>query len=282
MCDHTNKNIYLPYLATVAEVIDETPDVRTLRLVFQDEKVRDNFTFRAGQFAEYSAFGAGESTFCIASSPTRTGYIECSFRSVGRVTEELRRLEVGDTMGVRGPYGNSYPIEEFYGKNLVFVAGGIALPPLRTLIWNCLDLRDKFGDITVVYGARTEADLVYKHELKEWQERADVRLVKTVDPGGNGPEWDGSVGFVPTILGEAAPSAENTIALVCGPPIMIKFTLPVLEKLGFTDEQVYTTLENRMKCGLGKCGRCNVGNVYVCKDGPVFSAKQLKAMPMEF
>ena len=282
MCDHTNKNIYLPYLATVAEVIDETPDVRTLRLVFQDEKVRENFIFRAGQFAEYSAFGAGESTFCIASSPTREGYIECSFRSVGRVTEELRRLEVGDTMGVRGPYGNSYPLEKFYGKNLVFVAGGIALPPLRTLIWNCLDLRDKFGDITIVYGARTEADLVYKRELKEWQERSDVRLVKTVDPGGNGPEWDGSVGFVPTVLGEAAPSAENTIALVCGPPIMIKFTLPVLEKLGFTDEQVYTTLENRMKCGLGKCGRCNVGNVYVCKDGPVFTAQQLKEMPMEF
>jgi NAD(P)H-flavin reductase len=282
MCDHTNKNIYLPYLATITEVIDETPDVRTLRLAFQDEKVKENFVFRAGQFAEYSAFGAGESTFCIASSPTREGYIECSFRSVGRVTEELRRLEVGDTMGVRGPYGNSYPVEEFYGKNLVFVAGGIALPPLRTLIWNCLDLRDKFGDITIVYGARTEADLVYKRELKEWQERSDVRLVKTVDPGGNGPEWDGSVGFVPTVLGEAAPSAENTIALVCGPPIMIKFTLPVLEKLGFTDEQVYTTLENRMKCGLGKCGRCNVGNVYVCKDGPVFTAKQLKAMPMEF
>jgi sulfhydrogenase subunit gamma (sulfur reductase) len=282
MCDHTNKNIYLPYLATVEEVIDETPDVRTLKLVFQDEDVRNSFSFRAGQFGEYSAFGAGESTFCIASSPTRTGYIECCFRSVGRVTEELRRLEVGDTMGVRGPYGNSYPIEEFYGKNLVFVAGGIALPPLRTLIWNCLDLRDKFGEITIVYGARTEADLVYKRELQEWQERGDVRLVKTVDPGGAGPEWDGRVGFVPTILEEAAPSAANTIALVCGPPIMIKFTLPVLEKLGFSDEQVYTTLENRMKCGLGKCGRCNVGNVYVCKDGPVFTAKQVKAMPMEF
>ena len=282
MCDHTNRNIYLPYLATVAEVIDETPDVRTLKLVFQDEQLKESFAFRAGQFAEYSAFGAGESTFCIASSPTRARYIECSFRSVGRVTEELRRLEVGDTMGVRGPYGNSYPIEEFYGKNLVFVAGGIALPPLRTLIWNCLDLRDKFGEITIVYGARTEADLVYKRELTEWQERGDVRLVKTVDPGGNGTEWDGKVGFVPTILEETAPSAENTIALVCGPPIMIKFTLPVLEKLGFSDEQVYTTLENRMKCGLGKCGRCNVGNVYVCKDGPVFTAKQVKAMPMEF
>lgn len=281
MCDH-NKNIYLPYLATVEEVIDETPDVRTLRLVFQDEKVRETFSFRSGQFAEYSAFGAGESTFCIASSPTRKGYIECCFRSVGRVTESLRRLEVGDSIGVRGPYGNSFPIEDFYGKNLVFVAGGIALPPLRTLIWNCLDQRDKFGDVTIVYGARTENDLVYKRELVEWQERSDVRLVKTVDPGGNGSDWDGRVGFVPSVLEEAAPSAENTIALVCGPPVMIKFTLPVLEKLGFTDKQVYTTLENRMKCGLGKCGRCNVGNIYVCKDGPVFNAAQIKAMPQEF
>src|SRR6266568_797629 len=253
MCD--NKNIYLPHLATIDEIHDETSDVRTLKLVFQDERVRDGFTFRSGQFAEYSAFGAGEATFCIASSPTRTGYIECCFRAVGRVTEALRALEVGDTVGVRGPYGNSFPIEEFYGKNLVFVAGGIALPPLRTAIWNCLDQRDRFGDITIVYGARTEADLVYKRELEDWQERADVRLVKTVDPGGNSPSWDGKVGFVPTILEEAAPPADNTIALVCGPPIMIKFTLPVLERLGFTDDAIYTTLENRMKCGLGKCGR---------------------------
>ena len=281
MCEHS-KNIYLPHLATIDQVIDETADIKSFRLVFQDEKVRDSFTFRAGQFAEYSAFGAGESTFCIASAPTRKGYIECCFRAVGRVTEALQQLEAGDTIGVRGPYGNSFPIEEFYGKNLVFVAGGIALPPLRTVIWNCLDLRDKFGDITIVYGARTEADLVYKRELAEWQARGDVNLVKTVDPGGNSPSWDGKVGFVPTILEEAAPNAANSVALVCGPPIMIKFTLPVLEKLGFTDEQVYTTLENRMKCGLGKCGRCNVGNVYVCKDGPVFTAKQVKAMPAEF
>ncbi len=277
-----DKNIYKPHLATIEQIIDETPDVRTFRLLFQDEAVRESFSFRSGQFAEYSAFGAGESTFCIASSPTREEYIECCFRAVGKVTEALRRLEVGDSVGVRGPYGNSFPIEDFFGKNLVFVAGGIALPPLRTLIWNALDQRDKFGDITIVYGARTESDLVYKRELKEWQERSDIRLVKTVDPGGNSPEWDGRVGFVPTILEEAAPGAENTIALVCGPPIMIKFTLPVLEKLGFGDEQIYTTLENRMKCGLGKCGRCNVGNVYVCKDGPVFTAGQVKAMSPEF
>lgn len=281
MC-YDKKNIYLPSLVTVAEIIDETPDVRTFRLVFQDEALRENFTFRSGQFAEYSVLGAGESTFCIASAPTRKGYIECTFRGVGRVTEALRNLEPGDTMAVRGPYGNSFPIEDFYGKNLVFVAGGIALPPLRTLICNCIDQRDKFGDITIVYGARTEADLVYKRELQEWQERSDIRLVKTVDPGGESPTWDGKVGFVPTILEEASPAAENSIALLCGPPIMIKFTLPVLEKLGFTDTNVYTTLENRMKCGVGKCGRCNVGNVYVCKDGPVFTAAQVKAMPMEY
>jgi NAD(P)H-flavin reductase len=281
MCDHS-KNIYLPHLATVEEVIDETPDVRTLRLVFQDEAIRDSFSFRAGQFAEYSAFGAGESTFCIASSPTRKGSIECCFRAVGRVTEALRRLEPGDTIGVRGPYGNSFPIEEFFGRNLVFVAGGIALPPLRTLIWNCLDWRDRFKEITIVYGARTEADLVYKRELQEWRERGDVRLVKTVDPGGNGPEWDGKVGFVPTVLEEAAPAAENTIALVCGPPIMIKLTLPVLHKLGFTPESIYTTLENRMKCGLGKCGRCNTGSSYVCKDGPVYTLEQLNRLPAEY
>ena len=177
MCDHA-KNIYLPHLATITELRDETPDIRSLRLVFQDEQVRESFTFRAGQFAEYSAFGAGEATFCIASPPTRQGYIECCFRAVGRVTEALRALEVGETVGVRGPYGNSFPIEEFYGKNLVFVAGGIALPPLRTVIWNCLDLRERFGAITIVYGARTEADLVYQHELREWEERSDVTLVK--------------------------------------------------------------------------------------------------------
>ena len=277
-----NKNIYLPHLATITEMRDETADIRSFRLVFQDENLRDSFTFRSGQFAEYSAFGAGEATFCIASSPTRSGYIECCFRSVGRVTDALRALEVGDTVGVRGPYGNSFPMEEFYGKNMLFVTGGIALPPLRTVIWNCLDQREKFGDITIVYGARSEGDLVYKHELKEWEERPDVNLVKTVDPGGNGPEWDGKVGFVPTVLEQAAPSSENCIALVCGPPIMIKFTLPVLEKLGFSDDAIYTTLENRMKCGLGKCGRCNVGNNYVCKDGPVFTARQVKAMPQEF
>ena len=278
----TDQNIYLPYLMRIAKITDEAPNVRTFRLEFVDEAAAQGFDFKTGQFGLYSAFGEGESTFCIASSPTRKGYIECTFREVGRVTGALADKEVGDIVGFRGPYGNVFPIGDWKGKNLLFIAGGIALPPLRSVIWNCLDLRDWFKDITIVYGARTESDLVYKHELAAWEARSDVNLVKTVDPGGESPTWNGRVGFVPTVLGEAAPAAENTVALVCGPPIMIKFTLPVLEKLGFTDDAIYTTLENRMKCGLGKCGRCNVGNVYVCKDGPVFTARQVKAMEQEF
>jgi NAD(P)H-flavin reductase len=184
-------------------------------------------------------------------------------------------------MGFRGPYGNIFPLDEWKGKNLLFIAGGIALPPMRCVIWNALDLRENFKDITIVYGARTVSDLVYKAELREWEERPDVRMVTTVDPGGETADWQGEVGFVPTIVEKVAPTAENTIAIVCGPPVMIKFTFPVLEKLGFRDDQVYTTLENRMKCGVGKCGHCNVGKLYVCKDGPVFSKEELNLIPAE-
>lgn len=275
----SEKNIYLPYLMTIDKITEEAPGVKTFKLKFQNEEEANAFEFKAGQFGEYSAFGEGESTFCIASSPTRKGYIECTFRETGKVTGGLASLEVGSTMGFRGPYGNVFPMEEWKGKNLVFIAGGIALPPMRCVIWNALDLRENFKDITIVYGAKSVNDLVYKHELKEWEERPDVKLVTTVDPGGETADWKGEIGFVPAIVEKTAPSPENTIVIVCGPPIMIKFTFPVLEKLGFKDNQIYTTLENRMKCGVGKCGRCGVGKLYVCKDGPVFSKEQLNDMP---
>jgi len=275
-------NIYKPEIVTIEEIIDETIDTKTFRLKFKDPEVAKNFSFKAGQFGEYTAFGAGESTFCIASSPTRPDYIECSFKTAGKVTGELRELNVGDEMGFRGPYGNTFPLDEWKGKSIVFIAGGIGLAPVRCVIWNVLDTRENFKDVTIVYGARSVGDLCYKRELEEWAARADVKLVTTVDPGGETPDWKGSVGFVPTIVGETAPSADNAVAVICGPPIMIKFTLPVLEKLGFSDEVVYTTLENRMKCGFGKCGRCNIGHVYVCKDGPVFTAAQIKELPAEF
>jgi NAD(P)H-flavin reductase len=275
-------NLYEPYLMRVEEVVDETVDTRTLKLAFKDPSVAQSFDFKAGQFGEYSVFGAGECTFCIASSPTRKGYIECSFKKVGRVTEALRNVDVGDTVGFRGPYGNSFPLETMYGKSLVFIAGGIGLAPVRCVIWNALDLRDKFKDVTIVYGARSVGDLVYKRELEEWGARKDVKLWQTVDPGGETADWKGEIGFVPTIVEKAKPAAADTFAVVCGPPVMIKFTLPVLAKLGFGEEQIYTTLENRMKCGIGKCGRCNIGPVYVCKDGPVFSAAEVRALPNEF
>ncbi len=277
----SKSNIYLPYLVRIEKITNEAPGVKTFRLKFENEEDENSFSFKAGQFAEYSAFGEGESTFCIASSPMRKGYVECTFRATGRVTNGLSALEEGDTMGFRGPFGNTFPIDDWKGKNLVFVAGGIALPPMRAVIDNCLDRREDFGDITVVYGAKTVNDLVYKEELKEWSERPDVNLVLTVDPGGETPDWKGKSGFVPTVLEQAAPSSDNAVAVVCGPPIMIKFSFPVLEKLGFKDDSIYTTLENRMKCGVGKCGRCNVGKLYVCKDGPVFSKEQLKDIPAE-
>jgi len=276
------QNIYKPYMMRIDKITDEAPGVKTFRLVFQDPNEGNAFAFKAGQFGEYSVFGAGESTFCIASSPTRKGYIECTFRQAGRVTPALADREEGDTVGFRGPYGNIFPIEQWHGKKLIFIAGGIALPPLRCVIWNVLDLRDKYDDVTIVYGARSVADLVYKHELEEWSRRGDVNVITTVDPGGETPDWKGQIGFVPTIVEKANPSPANTIALVCGPPIMIKLTLPVLDKLGFQPEQIYTTLENRMKCGLGKCGRCNVGKYFVCKDGPVFTLAQLKDLPPEY
>ena len=277
----SEQNTYLPYLMTIEKVIKEAPGVKTYRLKFQDEAEAEAFAFKAGQFGEYSAFGEGESTFCIASSPTRKGYIECTFRDTGRVTSGLASLEEGSTMGFRGPYGNVFPMEEWKGKNLLFIAGGIALPPMRCVIWNALDMRENFKDITIVYGAKTVNDLVYKSELKEWSDRPDVKMVTTVDPGGENADWKGEIGFVPTVVDKVAPSAENTIAIVCGPPIMIKFTFQVLEKLGFKDDQIYTTLENRMKCGVGKCGRCNVGKLYICKDGPVFSKEELNLIPAE-
>ena len=277
-----NNNIYLPYLMTIEKITEEAPGVKTFRLKFKNEEEAKEFKFKAGQFAEYSAFGEGECTFCIASSPTREGYVECTFREVGKVTAALAKMEEGQTMGFRGPFGNTFPIEEWKGKNLLFIAGGIALPPMRCLIWNVLDTRDNFKNVQILYGAKTVADLVYKYELKEWEERPDVQLTVTVDPGGETPDWKGETGFVPAVLEKLGPSAENTIAIVCGPPVMIKFTFPVLDKLGFKPEQIYTTLENRMKYGVGKCGRCNVGKMYVCKDGPVFSRVQLEALPAEY
>jgi len=267
-------NVYLPHIAIIEKIIDETPGVRTFHFNFKDEKLREEFTFDSGQFGEYSILGIGEAPFCISSSPTRRDHLEFATQQVGRLTNALHRLSVGAEIGFRGPYGNSFPLDFLKGKNLVFVGGGIGLASLRSLIWNVIDNRDKYKSIDVIYGARSPADLCFKYDLDVWEKDKTVSMVTTVDKGDE--SWTGREGFVPQVLEQVAPSPDNAVAIVCGPPIMIRFTFPVLDKLGFTPEQIITTLEKRMKCGIGKCGRCNIGNLYVCRDGPVFTYAQIK------
>ena len=267
-------NVYLPHIVVIEKVIEETPDTQTFHFNFKDKKLGEEFTFDSGQFGEYSVFGIGEAPFCISSSPTRRDHLEFAVKRVGRVTNALHRLGVGAEIGFRGPYGNSFPLDYLKGKNLVFVAGGIGLAPLRSLIWNVIDNRDRYQKIDIIYGARSPADLCFSYDLESWSQDKTINTVITVDEGDK--DWTGREGFVPQVLEQVAPSAKNAVAIVCGPPIMIRFTFPVLDKLGFTPEQILTTLEKKMKCGIGKCGRCNIGDIYVCRDGPVFSYAQIK------
>lgn len=277
------ENIYLPHSAIVREIISETPDIKTFRLAFEDERLQKSFTYLPGQFVEFSVYGVGEAPFCLASSPTRPGQIKCTIKKMGKVTQAIHDLEVGDRVGIRGPYGNGFPLKELRGKNLVLVGGGIGLAPLRSLIQNILDKRDEYGDLLIIYGARSTEDLVYQKELQEWQNSPGVKMVLTVDPGGEDQKWQGEIGFVPTILEKVNPSPDNRMLITCGPPIMIRYVLlGATEKMGYRPQQIITTLEMKMKCGLGKCGRCNIGRVYVCKDGPVFTYQQLKDLKNEF
>jgi len=268
------KTLYTPRLARVKNIVPETRDVRTLRIAFENDD--DLFDFTPGQFLELSVPRAGEATFCIASCPGDEDYIECSVKRVGKVTEAIHMLDPESMVGIRGPYGNGFPVADLKGKDLLFIAGGIGLAPLRSLIRETLRSRDEYGEITILYGARTAADMIYKNELDNWQKRDDLKTVWTVDPGGETADWQGKVGYVPNILRELAPKPNGTMAVVCGPPIMIRLTLAAMDELGFAPESVITTLELKMKCGVGQCGRCNVGPLYVCKDGPVFTYAQIK------
>lgn len=281
MSDVMTDNIYQPDLMEVVQVRQHTPDVRSMRVRFLDEDKAKAFSFSVGQFGIFSAFGYGESTFNICSSSTWKDFIEFCFRRTGRVTDALWRVQEGDTIGFRGPYGNFYPMDAWKGRNLIFIGGGIAMPPIRCAIWYALENRKDYGDITIVYGARAVKGLVFRDELEEWAKHERVRVVQCVDPGGETSDWKGEIGFVPAVVERANIPADDAIALVIGPPIMIKFTLPVLAKMGLADADIYTSLENRMKCGVGKCGRCNTGPVYVCKDGPVFTLEQMKTLPAD-
>ena len=272
-------NPYLPMPATVVEVIRETHNIMTFRVVLQDEEAMKAFHFEPGQVGQLSVFGVGESTFVINSPPTRKEYLQFSVMRAGENTTALHGIRPGDTIGVRAPLGNSFPYNDMKGKDIVFIGGGIGMAPLRTLLLFMLDNRKDYGKISVLYGARSPQDLAFAEDRADWLQRKDLDCVLTIDNPAEG--WEHKVGLIPNVLLEMAPKPDNCVAITCGPPIMIKFTLQALEKLGFGHDQILTTLEKRMKCGVGICGRCNIGEKYVCIDGPVFSLSQLKGMVNE-
>ncbi|MGD2250225.1 MAG: FAD/NAD(P)-binding protein [Candidatus Methanofastidiosia archaeon] len=279
---HDDINPYVPYLATIDEIRDEVTGeraIKTFKLSFKDKEIQESFTFIPGQCIMVSVLGEGECMFAVSSSPTVKDFLEVSVMKLGKVTDALHKCEQGDTVGVRGPYGNGFDVEGWKGKNIISIGGGIGQPPLRSLIQYVLAHRKDYNDIDVIYGARSSKDLCFTKEFQEMEKNDEVNVHLSIDV--EEKTWDKFVGFVPDNLLKVAPSPENAVAVTCGPPIMIHFVIQNLVKLGFSDDQIFTTLEMRMKCGIGKCGRCNIGNVYVCKDGPVFSYSQLQNMKGE-
>ncbi len=277
-------NPYLPYPVRVKDVQVATEDktLKTFELEFLNHDDAKAFTYLPGQFAELSVAGYGESPIGIASSPTEGDTLLFTVSKAGVVTTKLHDMVSGDLMGVRGPLGHPYPLHEIQGKNVVIIAGGYAVTTLRsTMIWLLHpDNREKYGEITFIYGARTPGMLLYTDVIQEWEESGQADIHITIDKEVSG--WDKHVGFVPQIVEKVSPSPDDSIALICGPPVMIKFTQPVLDNIGWKGDQIVMSLENRMKCGVGICGRCNVGPYYVCKDGPVFTKAQLDLLPREY
>ncbi len=269
----------IPKIGVITDVRIDTPDVKTFRVVTPDGKKA--FEHKPGQCAMLSVPGVGEAMFSITSSPTNTEYMEFSIKKCGCVTDWLHQAQVGQQITIRGPYGRPFPVDsEFVGKDLLFIAGGIGLAPLRSVINYCRAYRDRYGRIDIVYGARSADDLVdYREIIEQWCEDEGVSVHLTIDREQEG--WDGHVGFVPSYVKELRFTPDRT-AILCGPPVMIKFTLQGLGEMGFEKSDVYTTMELRMKCGIGKCGRCNIGAKYVCKDGPVFRCDELDELPDEY
>lgn len=267
------ENPFMPYLAILKSKDDLTPDVKLLRVELVDADVSRRFDYKPGQFAFLSAFGEGEAPFGIISLPSQQNGLEFAVRRIGTVTRALHELEPGDALGLRGPFGSCFPLHDYAGKHVAIIGGGIGMAPLRPVVNYILQHREDYGQLWVINGARTPQDLLFASECEGWTESPRTALVLTVDRGDE--YWTGRVSLVPTVVREIAPPPDNAVAITCGPPIMLRYTFTALKELGFGNDQIVTTLEAKMKCGLGKCARCNLGDKYVCQDGPVFSFDQI-------
>lgn len=265
------ENPYQPIETTIEDIVDETPTIKTFVL-----RPKKSIEFATGQFIEMTVPGLGEAPFTPSSSPTVKEQMDVTIMGVGTVTSKLRQMKNGDTVGLRGPYGKGYPLDDFKGKEIFIVGGGVGLAPLRSLLYALFDRIDDFEKIYLRYGARTPGDILYKNLLPEWEKKDQVDVVLTVDTGGDG--WDGNVGVVTTILEEIPVHLNNSVAIVCGPPIMMKFTTFKLLEQGFAHKDIYLSMEKNMSCGIGKCGHCGLGKYYVCKDGPVFTYDQIQSI----
>jgi sulfite reductase subunit B len=268
-------NPYRPIETKVLEVITETPNIKTVRL-----KPKEEIPFRTGQFIELTVPGEGEAPFTPSSRPWIRDEMEVTVMSVGKVTQKIHQLKKGDTVGLRGPFGNGYPLDEFFGKELLVVGGGCGFAPIRSLMYEIFEKSSQFKKLLFRGGCKTPKDFLYKKETAEWVKRKDINAVLTVDTleGADG-EWKGKVGLVTSILDGMDMDFKNAIAVVCGPPIMMKFSTQKLKGLGFKDKNIYLSMERNMSCGIGKCGHCRIGPYYVCKDGPVFQYEKVKAFP---
>jgi len=271
-----NKNIYTPDLAIIKKVCGEAAGIKTFTLEFQEPEIQKSFDYRPGQFVELTVFGVGEAPISITSSPVNKGYLELTVAAVGKVTRALHLRKEKDIVGLRGPYGNGFPFDEVKGKNILFVGGGIGSAPLRSLINQMFAQRRDFAKISILYGVRESRFLCFIDDLEGWGKTENSEVLLTVDAPD--AKWWGNVGVVGSLLPKIDIDIKNTVAFICGPPIMIHFVLLDLLKMGFEEEQIITTMERRMECGVGKCGHCNIGKSYVCLDGPVFSYHQLREL----
>ena len=268
------KDIYLPQLATVEKRRLMNATEMYLRLTV-DEGL---FDYVPGQFVEVSVPGIGEAPITISSSPTQKDYFELVVRRIGNVTNAIHRLRLGDKVGVRGPYGNgAYPVEEAKGRNLVFICGGIGLVPQRSFVNYVLDKRDDYGEITIILGTKCMAQRFFQSELDGWSHRKDIHFMETIDEADDC--WQGNVGVVTTLIPRIEKELTSALVFVCGPPIMYKFVLLALEEAKVPRENIFLNLERKMKCGVGKCGHCQINDLYVCIDGPVFRYSDLAVAP---